>query len=65
MEPRPAPVGTAGQTPALPARVFVTGASGFIGRALLTRYRSLGAEVRGVDVRADPTWNTRRAANSS
>jgi nucleoside-diphosphate-sugar epimerase len=57
MEPRPAPVGTAGQTPALPARVFVTGASGFIGRALLARYRSLGAEVRGVDVRADPAWN--------
>jgi nucleoside-diphosphate-sugar epimerase len=36
------------------ARVFVTGALGFIGRALADRYASRGAEVRGVDVRADP-----------
>jgi len=33
-----------------PARVFVTGAAGFIGRALCERYRELGAEVRGVDL---------------
>jgi nucleoside-diphosphate-sugar epimerase len=36
-----------------PARVFITGASGFIGRRLAERYRELGSEVRGVDVRAD------------
>ena len=52
-----APVGPAGQRPALPARVFVTGANGFIGRAVLARYRALGAQVRGVDVRADPAWD--------
>lgn len=38
-------------------RVFVTGANGFIGRALAQRYRSLGAEVCGVDFVADPAWN--------
>jgi 2-alkyl-3-oxoalkanoate reductase len=37
-----------------PARVLVTGASGFIGRRLVERYREMGAEVRGVDVAADP-----------
>lgn len=36
-----------------PRRVFVTGAGGFIGRALAQRYRAAGAEVRGVDVVAD------------
>lgn len=51
------PVGRGGQTPALPRRVFVTGANGFIGRALLQRYLDLGAEVAGVDVAADPEWN--------
>jgi nucleoside-diphosphate-sugar epimerase len=35
-------------------RVFVTGANGFVGRALTARYHGLGAEVRGVDVAADP-----------
>jgi nucleoside-diphosphate-sugar epimerase len=30
--------------------VFVTGAAGFIGRALVDRYRALGSEVRGVDL---------------
>lgn len=39
-----------------PRRVFVTGACGFIGRALCEHFRSAGAEVRGVDVRADPAW---------
>src|SRR4051794_38731853 len=29
--------------------VFVTGAAGFIGRALVDRYRAQGSEVRGVD----------------
>jgi nucleoside-diphosphate-sugar epimerase len=37
-----------------PARVFITGASGFIGRRLAERYRELGSEVRGMDVRPDP-----------
>jgi nucleoside-diphosphate-sugar epimerase len=35
-------------------KVFVTGASGFIGRALTARYRAEGAEVSGVDLVADP-----------
>ncbi len=35
-------------------RVFITGASGFIGAALAERFAALGAAVRGVDVRADP-----------
>ena len=34
-------------------QVFITGAAGFIGRTLAGRYRSLGAEVRGVDASAD------------
>jgi nucleoside-diphosphate-sugar epimerase len=33
--------------------VFVTGAAGFIGRALAERFRALGSEVRGVDLRTD------------
>ncbi len=37
-----------------PKRVFITGASGFIGAALAERFAALGAEVRGVDMRADP-----------
>lgn len=48
------PVGADGQTPGLPASVFITGANGFIGRALLNRYRALGVEVRGMDLHADP-----------
>ena len=35
-------------------RVFITGAAGFIGRALADRYRADGHEVRGVDLVADP-----------
>ena len=42
---------------ARPTRVFITGANGFIGRALAQRYRSYGAEVCGVDMSADPAWN--------
>lgn len=57
MDSRPAPIGAQGQRPALPARVFVTGALGFVGRALLVRYRELGVAVRGMDTRADPAWN--------
>lgn len=51
------PVGADGQTPAVPRSVFITGASGFIGRALAQRYRDLGAEVRGMDLHADPVNN--------
>jgi nucleoside-diphosphate-sugar epimerase len=40
-----------------PKRVFITGANGFIGRALARRYRDYGAEVGGVDMSADPAWN--------
>jgi nucleoside-diphosphate-sugar epimerase len=40
----------------VPRRVFITGASGFIGRALAGRYRELGAEVSGLDFTADPEW---------
>lgn len=35
-------------------RVFITGASGFIGGALYERYRADGHEVRGCDLVADP-----------
>ena len=51
------PTGAQGQTPEVPKSVFITGASGFIGRALAERYRALGAEVRGMDLRADPANN--------
>jgi 2-alkyl-3-oxoalkanoate reductase len=37
-----------------PLHVFVTGANGFIGRALATRLRDLGCAVTGVDLEADP-----------
>lgn len=48
------PVGSQGQTPQLPQRVFITGAGGFIGRALMQRYRALGCQVLGMDLVADP-----------
>ena len=35
--------------------VFVTGALGFIGRAVSDRFRAEGCTVRGVDVTADPS----------
>ena len=38
--------------PTPPARAFVTGAAGFIGRALVGRLRALGSEVTGVDLAA-------------
>lgn len=37
-----------------PARIFITGAQGFIGRALAERYRSLGMDVRGMDLDPNP-----------
>lgn len=40
--------------PSVPGPVFVTGAQGFIGRALAARLRELGAEVTGVDLHPDP-----------
>jgi len=46
-------IGSDGQRPAVPCAVFITGASGFIGRALGNRYRALGTEVRGMDLKAD------------
>lgn len=39
--------------PTISARVFITGANGFIGRALAGRLRELGAEVTGVDLEPD------------
>jgi nucleoside-diphosphate-sugar epimerase len=36
------------------AKVFISGASGFIGSVLAARYRSQETEVLGVDLRADP-----------
>jgi nucleoside-diphosphate-sugar epimerase len=52
MPPRaPTPRSTGSSTVAdPPARVLVTGAAGFIGRALVDRFRVLGSEVRGVDL---------------
>jgi len=38
----------------MPSKVFISGALGFIGSVLASRYRDEGAEVRGVDMRADP-----------
>jgi nucleoside-diphosphate-sugar epimerase len=35
-----------------PARVLITGAAGFIGKALVARFRELGSEVRGIDLLA-------------
>lgn len=51
------PTGAEGQTPTLPRAVFVTGANGFIGRALLERYRDLGCETCGMDLQADLARN--------
>jgi nucleoside-diphosphate-sugar epimerase len=52
----------------IPTRVFISGASGFIGKSLAARYRQLGCEVRGVDKVADPkqdvvAGNTAQAGN--
>jgi nucleoside-diphosphate-sugar epimerase len=51
----PDPVGQERPRPPwIPQRVFISGASGFVGRSLADRYRQLGSEVRGVDKVADP-----------
>ncbi|NKF23004.1 NAD-dependent epimerase/dehydratase family protein [Solimonas sp. C16B3] len=47
------PTGAGGQQPSTPRSVFITGANGFIGRALMARYRALGCKVRGMDLRGD------------
>jgi nucleoside-diphosphate-sugar epimerase len=39
-----------------PDHAFVTGANGFIGKALLQRYRQMGAQVSGLDFNADSEW---------
>jgi nucleoside-diphosphate-sugar epimerase len=45
------PRSTASSTVAdAPGRVLVTGAAGFIGRAVVERFRALGSEVRGLDL---------------
>lgn len=49
------PLDSKGVAIALPRRVFITGAGGFIGAAIGDRYRSLGVEVRGMDLIADPS----------
>ncbi|MFZ1491004.1 MAG: NAD-dependent epimerase/dehydratase family protein [Ilumatobacteraceae bacterium] len=38
------------------ARVVVTGAGGFVGRALLDSYRSVGWDVAGVELSPAPDW---------
>ena len=38
-------------------KVFITGALGFVGRALSIKYREMGAETCGLDVRADSSAN--------
>lgn len=40
-----------------PAKVFVTGANGFIGRALMVHFREAGTAVCGVDQAPDPAWD--------
>lgn len=47
------PTGSAGQQPAVPQSVFITGAGGFIGRAIMARYKALGCDVRGMDLQPD------------
>ena len=39
-------------------KVFITGSLGFVGRALMKRYRELGVEVCGLDVRSEPESGT-------
>ncbi|MBT4521350.1 MAG: NAD(P)-dependent oxidoreductase [Halieaceae bacterium] len=40
----------------LAGKVFITGANGFIGRAVARRCRELGAQVSGLDFKADEEW---------
>jgi nucleoside-diphosphate-sugar epimerase len=46
-----------GSSEGTPGRVFLTGALGFIGRALTERCRQMGIEVRGIDRVADRSLN--------
>jgi nucleoside-diphosphate-sugar epimerase len=45
----------------IPAKVFITGANGFIGRALADRFRALGSAVVGVDLNANRELNVHAA----
>lgn len=50
------PAGADGDRPApslAGRKIFITGANGFIGRAMAERFRTLGAQVSGVDLVAD------------
>lgn len=40
-----------------PKKVFITGANGFLGQALVQRYKQSGVEVGGLDISADPENN--------
>ena len=51
------PTGADGQQPDIPQSVFITGAGGFIGRAIMARYKALGCDVRGMDLQPDPAAN--------
>jgi nucleoside-diphosphate-sugar epimerase len=54
IEPAEVERGRTAEPAVTPSRVFITGALGFIGRALAERFRAAGAEVGGVDRAADP-----------
>lgn len=41
----------------IPAKVFITGANGFIGRAIADRFRALGSTVVGVDLNENRALN--------
>lgn len=51
------PKGSKGQNPQIPKSVFITGANGFIGKALVQRYLALGCDVRGMDINANEPLN--------
>ena len=40
----------------LPRKIFITGANGFIGRAVARRAREQGSKLSGIDFQADPEW---------
>lgn len=45
---------TSRPAPTVPRSVFITGANGFIGRAIAARLRALGSTVTGIDLVANP-----------
>jgi len=45
----------------IPAKAFITGANGFIGRALADRFRALGSTVVGVDLNGNRELNVHAA----